>query len=298
MIKLFSPESNDNTLLVTEQCNNRCLMCCQPPKKRDDFSFFEQKNEIIISSSPENIECIGITGGEPTLLGNRLFTLLEVLRQKYPNALIHILTNGRLLNPEYVAEFVKFDLANIVFAVPLHSDFSSDHDKITRVMGSYNETLKGLYALAKEHARVELRIIINALNFRRLPRMAEFIHYNLPFVEDIVFIGMEAVGDAVKNKQKIWIDPVEYQSELRTAALYLNGWNYEVGISNIPLCLLPSELHRFSWHSISDWKVAYLPCCDVCDLRSSCGGVFATAKWQSDALHPVMSASNHAVGIV
>ena len=106
MIKLFSPESNDNTLLVTEQCNNRCLMCCQPPKKRDDFSFFEQKNEIIISSSPENIECIGITGGEPTLLGNRLFTLLEVLRQKYPNALIHILTNGRFM-PEYMPPAIR-----------------------------------------------------------------------------------------------------------------------------------------------------------------------------------------------
>lgn len=287
MNRLFSPESNDNTLLVTEQCNNRCLMCCQPPKKGDDFEFFENQNLKIIAASPCNIECIGITGGEPTLLGDRLFTIMDAIRQKYPDTLIHILTNGRLLTSEYVGGFKRFDLENIVFAVPLHSDFSVDHDRISRVIGSYNETMKGLYCLANENARVEIRIIINSLNYKRLPQMANFIYCNLPFVEDVVFIGMEAVGDAVSNKNEIWIDPVEYQRELREAVLFLNGWDIDVGISNIPLCLLSAELHKFSWHSISDWKVTYLPICTGCDLRLSCGGVFTTAQWQSPNLHRV-----------
>lgn len=287
MKKLFSPESNDNTLLVTEQCNNRCLMCCQPPKARDDFDFFKDQNLRIIAESPCNIECIGITGGEPTLLGDRLFMIFDAIRKKYPNSLIHILTNGRLLTPDFVFGFRKFDLENIVFAVPLHSDFSGDHDRITRVKGSYTETMKGLYCLANENARVEIRIIINSLNFQRLPQIASFIYYNLPFVEDIVFIGMEAVGDAVTNKNEIWVDPVDFQQELREAVFFLNGWGIDVGISNIPLCLLPTDLHKFSWHSISDWKVSYLPFCHDCDLRFSCGGVFATAQWQSPNLHPV-----------
>ena len=75
MIKLFSESSNDNTLMVTEQCDNHCLMCCQPPKKNDDFDFFEKLNQKIINASPLNIDCIGISGGEPTLLGKRLVNL-------------------------------------------------------------------------------------------------------------------------------------------------------------------------------------------------------------------------------
>ena len=287
MIKLFSPLSNDNTILVTEQCNNRCLFCCQPPRNINDFPFYEEENLKIIADSPKNIDCIGITGGEPLLLGERLFDTLDAIRNKYPNTLIHILTNGRLLFPEFVSGFRQFDLSNIVFAVPLHSDFSGDHDIITRVRGSYNETLRGIYSLANENARIEIRIIINSINYMRLPQMAEFIHYNLPFVEDVVFMGMEATGDAVRNRYKIWIDPFEYQQELQEATLYLDGWKIEVGISNIPLCILPSKLHKFAWHSISDWKVTFLPVCENCDLRLMCGGVFNTAKWQSQNLHAI-----------
>lgn len=287
MIRLFSSASNDNTLLVTEQCNNRCLFCCQPPRNENDLVYFEDQNLKIIAESPQDIDCIGITGGEPLLLGDRLFHLLEAIRQKYPNALIHILTNGRLLSPEYVAGFKRFDLGKIVFAIPLHSDFSGDHDYMTQVRGSYNETMRGMYALANAQARVELRVIINLLNFERLSAMAEFIYYNLPFVEDVVFIGMEAIGDAVSNRQQIWIDPFDYQKELHDAALYLDGWGIEIGISNIPLCLLPEDLHKFAWHSISDWKVTYIPICKNCDLRSTCGGLFATSQWQSENLHPV-----------
>ena len=122
-------------------------------------------------------------------------------------------------------------------------------------------------------------------------REAEWSEHPSPLAHEgsmaIVFIGMEAVGDAVTNKNEIWVDPVDFQQELREAVFFLNGWGIDVGISNIPLCLLPTDLHKFSWHSISDWKVSYLPFCHDCDLRFSCGGVFATAQWQSQNLHPV-----------
>ena len=287
MIKLFSESSNDNTLMVTEQCDNHCLMCCQPPKRTNDFDYFEKLNQKIINASPLNIDCIGISGGEPTLLGERLINLFKLIRSKYPETLIHILTNGRSLTTSFISELAVFDLSNICFAVPLHSDYSADHDSITCVPGSYNETMKGLYNLAEAQARVELRIIVNALNYKRLPKIADFISYNLPFVENVVFIGMEAIGLAVTNKDRIWIDPTEYQKELEEAVLLLDRWGFFTRISNVPLCLLPPSLHPFSWHSISDWKLDYPSLCLECDMRSSCGGVFKTSKWQSPFLHPI-----------
>ena len=37
-------KSNDNTLFVTEQCNNRCIMCCQPPKRTNDIDLYFLQN--------------------------------------------------------------------------------------------------------------------------------------------------------------------------------------------------------------------------------------------------------------
>ena len=87
--------SNDNTLFVTAQCNNRCIMCCQPPLAHDDIGALYEKNIHIIESAPEGIKVVGITGGEPTLLGDRLFSLIEHIRRHIPSAAIHILSNGR-----------------------------------------------------------------------------------------------------------------------------------------------------------------------------------------------------------
>lgn len=87
--------SNDNALFITSQCNNRCVMCCQPPLLRNDHDGYFQKNMALIDSAPRELRSIGITGGEPTLLGDRLFELLRHIRTKLPETEIHLLTNGR-----------------------------------------------------------------------------------------------------------------------------------------------------------------------------------------------------------
>ena len=67
---------------------------------------------------------------------------------------------------------------------------------------AYYETITGLFNLASYGAGIELRIVINKLNFMRLPQLAEFIQKNLPFVEWTAFMGMEYIGYAVKNENK------------------------------------------------------------------------------------------------
>ena len=33
--RFYRPTSNANTILLTEQCDQRCMMCSQPPKNKD-----------------------------------------------------------------------------------------------------------------------------------------------------------------------------------------------------------------------------------------------------------------------
>ena len=74
----FNIESNDNTLFTTARCNNNCIMCCQPPLNNDDIDELFEKNVQIIKSAPKDIPIVGISGGEPTLLGDKLIDLINI----------------------------------------------------------------------------------------------------------------------------------------------------------------------------------------------------------------------------
>ena len=70
-------------------------MCCQPPKNDDDMDELFEENLRRIHSAPQSLELIGITGGEPTLLGDRLIILIQEIRKCLPNTEIQLLSNGR-----------------------------------------------------------------------------------------------------------------------------------------------------------------------------------------------------------
>lgn len=284
----MTKDSNDNTLFVTEQCNNHCVMCCQPPKKVDDIELNFQRNLKIIESAPLDLTEIGITGGEPTLTGEYLFKLIDAIRDKWPDASLHILTNGRSFSDEnYLDRLLEHTGDNVYMGIPLHSDYGKDHDMIAGAKGAYVETIRGLYNLAERDIEIELRIVLNKLNFMRLPQMADFIFKNLTFVGWVAFMSMERCGLAVKNNDKIWVEPKDLTIPLEKAVMTLSNRGIDAVIYNIPLCLLPNRLHSFAARSISDWKVKYLPQCENCAAKQFCCGTFSTSSKPYEGITPL-----------
>ena len=274
----FDINSNDNTLFVTEQCNNHCIMCCQPPKKTDDIDRLFKENIHLIRTAPKELKILGISGGEPTLLGDKLFELIAEIRHHLPDTGIHLLSNGRaFVNQDYTRRLKDVSDNMVCVGVPFHSDYPGDHDRIAGAKGAYEETILGLYSLASEGIEIELRIVVNKLNYYRLPLMSEFINKNLPFVSWVAFMGMEKTGLAVRNLNKIWIEPRDYIPELTDSVQRLYDWDIDTAIYNIPLCLLPKKYHQFAEQSISDWKIKFQPCCEECVLKEKCCGSFATS---------------------
>ena len=287
MKEKFEIESNSNVLFVTDQCNNHCVMCCQPPKKRDDIDYYFKKNLTLIKSAPKETNVVCITGGEPTLAGEKFFQLVRVVREELPNTDIQILSNGRAFADHHIAHQLKEAGEDKIFVgVPLHSDYAGDHDKIAGAKGAYTETMLGLYNLAEEGIAIELRVVINKQNYLRLPQMAEFIFKNLYFVSWVAWMGMEDTGYATKNASHVWVEPIEYVSQLCIAVKSLSEWGIPASIFNIPLCLLPPDYHQFAEQSISDWKTKYLDFCEDCVLRNRCCGLFATSKNTFTGLNP------------
>lgn len=288
MRDIIDIQSNDNALFVTGQCNNHCLMCCQPPVKRDDIDFFYEKNIRLIDSAPVELPTIGITGGEPTLLGDRLFDLIAHIRKRLPNTHIQILSNGRqFADGAYAEKLAQVSEGMVIVGVPFHSDSPIIHDRIAGAKNAYNQTLLGLYNLAANDIDVELRIVLTKQNYQRLPQMARFISKNLAFVSTVAFMAMEDIGYTIKNRDLIWIEPLDYMSQLQQAVQYLAQLEFDVSLFNLPLCLLPESLRPFAKQSISDWKNKYLPICDTCSLKSSCCGLFATSKSIYNGILPI-----------
>ena len=91
---LFRPESDQNTLLLTERCNSFCLMCSQPPVDRDDSGLVRVNVQAIGLMQPSP-RFLGLTGGEPTLPGDDLLRIFRSLRDHLPQTHVHMLTNGR-----------------------------------------------------------------------------------------------------------------------------------------------------------------------------------------------------------
>ncbi|HEX7841332.1 MAG TPA: hypothetical protein VF469_27830, partial [Kofleriaceae bacterium] len=106
---------------------------------------------------------------------------------------------------------------------------------------------------------------------------ARFVARNLLFVDQVALMGLELTGFARSNLDALWIDPVDYQRELRESVEILERAGLNVSIYNTPLCVLASELHRFARASISDWKNSYFEECEGCALRVQCGGFFASS---------------------
>ena len=289
MTDKFKKGSNNNVLFVTSACSNRCIMCCQPPKYCDDSEQLFQKNLSVIASADVDTDYVCITGGEPTLIGDKLFIYMHNIWERMPDAEIHLLTNGRkYADVEYLTAFVKNVKGNMVLGIPLHSDNPIDHDYIASAKDSFYETMKGLHNLGLLGFNIELRVILLQQNYQRLPKIAEFISLNLPFVSQVSIMGLEITGYAEKRFREVWIDPMFCTNELNRAVAYLEQSRIQVRLFNIPLCLLPQQLWNYSCRSISDWKQMYLAACDKCEVKEQCCGVFKTSKRYSDFIRPAL----------
>lgn len=298
---IWEHKSPHNYVLLTERCNCRCMTCPQPPAFSDDKIRFGNNYKLLSLIDSKTTQKIGLTGGEPTLVGDHLLKLITLCRDNLPNTTLNLLTNGRMFSKfEFTKRLAEINHPRLIICVSLGSDTDIINDKIMGAKGSFFETIAGLHNLALFQQKVEIRIVIHLKNYDRLPQIAEFIYRNCPFVIHVAFMGMEITGLCLDNIKELWIDPVEYNNQLRTAVLQLDRQLMNVSIYNVPLCLLPEVIWSFARQSISTWKNIYMPICESCSVKKECCGVFSTSgSFQSNNIKPIITYSikhmNHLV---
>jgi His-Xaa-Ser system radical SAM maturase HxsC len=285
---LYRRSSPHNTLLATERCNSFCLMCSQPPRDVDDSFRVQDTLRLLDLVSRETVE-LGISGGEPTLLGQGLLQIIEKAKRVLPETALHILTNARRFSDaRYARALSEIWHHDLMLGIPLYSDIDHMHDYVVQAAGAYDETIQGLYNLARSGVRIELRVVLHKQTVARLPRLAEFIARNVPFVEHVALMGLEMTGFTPQNLDKLWIDPAEYSAELERATRHLVLAGMQPRIYNHQLCTIPRSMWPYAVKSISDWKNVYLPECAACAVQDDCGGFFQSGtKRHSAHIQPI-----------
>jgi His-Xaa-Ser system radical SAM maturase HxsC len=289
---VYRINSRHNALFATDRCNSYCVMCSQPPKDVEEPGRVDELLRIVDLMSPDTEE-LGVTGGEPTLLGDGLVSVVARCRQRLPKAALHILSNGRLFRHEHLAEaFARIAHPDLMFGIPLYSDLDEQHDYVVQASGAFEETLFGLLNLARWNVPVEIRVVVHRHTYARLPDLAEFIYRNLTFAAHVTFMGLEPMGFGAANLESLWIDAWDYRHQLERAVSFLAARGMHVSIYNHQLCTVPESLRPYAVQSISDWKNEYLPMCDECAVRDKCCGFFASSirRRVSSQIHPILEA--------
>lgn len=280
---LYRNSDMHHAIQLTNRCNSFCLMCSQPPTSHDDQWMAEEAFHVAahINDSPSSI---GLSGGEPLLLGVTLRKIIDVFTTKFPETNIDVLTNGRLLSDNAIAnELLTGINKNVSWLVPLygHADFL--HDFVVQSPGAFEQTIGGLLTLQSHAQPIQLRIVLIEPTLRVLPELCRFIARNLPFVREVALMGCEPIGFALANRDTCEVDLENWHSELVDATNALRRANVPFLFMNTPFCSLPNSLWKHAHQSISDWKRTFAGECSACSMKTSCSGLFA---WYSRGWSP------------
>jgi len=273
---VFRRGTPNNSILLTERCNNYCLMCSQPPKNSNDDWLLDEAFELV-RMLPGDTENIGFTGGEPTIYGDDFISLVAAVKANLPDTSLDVLSNGRsFANEDFARKLAAVAHPNFQIGIPLYSDDPVTHDYVVQSKGAYDETLQGILNLKRFGVRVEVRIVIHQQTLPRLVQTCEFISRNLLFVDHVALMGLEITGFTRANLDILWVDPFSYRDVLSQAVNVLRTAGMNVSVYNHQLCVVNKDVEKECRKAISDWKNEYLPACDGCTAKAKCGGFFST----------------------
>ena len=174
-------------------CNNNCRFCAQAHSKRfGNRTLDEIKKDL--QDSRKRCDGVVLTGGEVTIRKD-FFDIV-----KYAKGLgyetIQIQTNGRIFsNLEFSRKTIKAGATE--FSPAIHGHCKSEHDHLTRVPGSFDQTFNAIKNLKSLGAKILTNTVVTKSNYKSLPKIAEIL-VKLD-VNQFQFAFVHPIGNALDN---------------------------------------------------------------------------------------------------
>ena len=230
-------------------CNERCVFCASDltnsrlaPRIARQLSL-DDLGSWMDESLPRPGDRVMIAGGEPTLHPG-LFQIVRAAREW--GAEVTLFTNGLLFaDLEYAAEAIEAGVSRVEIA--LFGACDSHHDAVTQTRGSFARTVAGLGNLGRLHGAaqftLQIRLLVSRQTFQRNPEIVEFVHHNVPGVDEISLNRLILSDHATSVDAAVsW---PEARASINDAARRILSFGYQLVFEAIPLCLFDYEVADF-----------------------------------------------------
>ncbi len=269
-------DKNTSVIYITSACNSNCIMCPMSEHSRQLAKTpSSEEIQMQLDQIPDCVEHIDITGGEPFLQYEKTIHVMNTINNRWKNASVQVLTNGRALSLSFIQDAIKECITSQYrFAIPIHGHNALIHDRITQANGSFDETLKGLEFLSKTKANIEVRFVVHNYNISDAVSTCQMLVDSGLRINTVSFIAMEMTGCAAMRRNELWVDYADIYPKIEEGIMILLSNGIDADLYNFPLCSLPHRAWPMAKKSISEWKVRYYDECNECREKSACGGLF------------------------
>jgi len=165
-------------VVVNRRCNNNCMFCMETNIKN---IYIPAQGELfrLLQKARVKTESLVFTGPEPTV-NKRLPEYVKIARNLGYKS-IHLVTNARALCYfAYAQKLLKNGVTS--FNISLHGSRKSVHDVLTRMPGSFEETVRACQNLSVLKLRYSFRWHVNCtLTTINEPDLYDFIKLALSF---------------------------------------------------------------------------------------------------------------------
>ncbi|HPR91137.1 MAG TPA: radical SAM protein [Candidatus Paceibacterota bacterium] len=267
-------------IAIWNQCNNHCTMCTNPKDYQLENNSSEYSCKNIINrwtnTKLKRGEAICLTGGEPTIHPD-FFEILHWFSKQYPKNIIAMASNGRLF---YYEAFTRKVLRtnNLVLEIAIHGYNAKTHDAVTRVKGSFEQTIKGIHNILRyknDSQFLEIRIIITKLTYKNLDKILEFLteEFDVSLIRDVVLVFMEMEGQAQDNFKLVGLryDQINWKV-YQIAEKWSKSFN-DFRLYHFPLCTLLPTLWPHAWRTLRGEEVTFVKACNNCRVKKYCMGI-------------------------
>ena len=185
---------------LTGQCNLACKHCYNRSGDSDRETLMtpdkwcDLARQIVADGGI--FQCI-ISGGEPLLLGDRLFDIMDILHDDGTSFVV--ITNGFLLTPEKVKRFSKYRF--YWFQISIDGVNAEIHDAFRGVEGSWERAIKGAVEISNAGIPLVIAHTVTPENLMQIEDMVE-LSYRLG-ASRIILGEVLPSGRAVSNEQII-----------------------------------------------------------------------------------------------
>ena len=185
-------------LEVTNKCNLKCVHCYND--KLNSKKYSESKNNkdrMRVIEDAYNLGCkkIQFIGGEPFLLGGKLFEMIDFVKNKGYD-FVEVFTNGTIVEEKQIKFLAKHDVS---VAVSFYGPSADVHNKVTLDDSSFDRTVSNLKKFKKAGLKIRIGLIIMSINQDYVKETIDFLKKEL-MIDNIACDIIRPVGKGVNEK--------------------------------------------------------------------------------------------------